>query len=739
MKELLVPVGSMESLMVAVHNGCDAVYLGGKRFGARAYANNFTDEEMLKAIKYCHLYGVKIYVTVNTLIYEEELLEVMNYLKFLYASGVDAVIIQDIGLIARTRRELPDLEIHASTQVHSTNNDTVQFLTDLGVKRVVLAREMSIDEIKTLDTNLELEVFIHGALCISYSGECLFSSMLLNRSGNRGTCAQICRLPFKMLRDNEEIKTKGDYLLSTRELNTSDFFKEIMESNIYSLKIEGRMKSPEYVGCVTSLYRDLMDKYYDGKEVIPDKQIMKDLMTIFNREYTKGYLFHASNRELMNIKTSNHLGVKIGEVVEVNKKYIKVKLSDKIYQGDGIRFMNAKEGMIANFIYDNKENLINHGSSGEIVAFANKFKVNVHDIVNKTLDSKLKDKYLNKEKKIPISMHIECSLNREMILRIKARNKEVEVRYGLVSKALKMPVMRNLINKQLNKLGNTPFVLNNLEMDVDDNIFINLKDLNELRRRGITGLTQALESRDIKKIVPMHIDKKEMPYRDEVQISLLARTEEQIRCGIDNNATRIYIPDKSLYEKYKILSNVYYRTNRVSDSAKNYSLITELGSLKRIGAGIGDYYLNICNHETIDYLSKYVELLTLSVELKDEEIRDIMNYYNNKCNVELLIYGTLELMLTKYCPLNLNVNKDKVCHVCQDNHKYYLKDRNEKKYRIINDMQGHYTHIMHYKPIDKRANKEYYYQLGIKNYRLELLDEDYETTKMLINSLNFNN
>ncbi|MDE6141019.1 MAG: U32 family peptidase, partial [Bacilli bacterium] len=282
MKELLVPVGSMESLNAAIHNGCDAVYLGGKKFGARAFATNFDDEEMLRAIKLCHLYGVKIYVTVNTLIHESELASVLDYLKFLYKSGVDAVIIQDIGLMASARREIPDLEIHASTQVHSTNSNTLKLLTDLGVKRVVLAREMSIDEINKLDTILEIEAFIHGALCISYSGQCLFSSVLMNRSGNRGSCAQVCRLPFKIIRDSEEIKTDGDYLLSTKELNTAEHFKEIMESNIYSLKIEGRMKGAEYVGCVTSLYRDLMDKYYRGEEVIPDKKIMKDLMTIFN-------------------------------------------------------------------------------------------------------------------------------------------------------------------------------------------------------------------------------------------------------------------------------------------------------------------------------------------------------------------------------------------------------------------------------------------------------------------------
>ena len=197
MKELLVPVGSMESLKVAIFSGADAVYLGGKRFGARAFAGNFDDTEMINAINLCHLYGVKIYVTVNTLIHESEMDEVIEYVKFLAINGVDAVIVQDIGLISLIHEVLPELDIHVSTQAHTTNESTLKFFESMGLSRVVMARETTIDEIDNMSTSLEIEAFIHGALCISYSGECLFSSILMNRSGNRGECAQICRLPFK--------------------------------------------------------------------------------------------------------------------------------------------------------------------------------------------------------------------------------------------------------------------------------------------------------------------------------------------------------------------------------------------------------------------------------------------------------------------------------------------------------------------------------------------------------------
>jgi len=211
--ELLVPAGNYETFKVAVHSGADAIYIGGKKFGARAFANNFSDEEMIKAIKYAHLYGVKVHVTVNTLINESELSNALEYLKFLYINGVDAVIIQDIGLISAAHNMFPDLEIHASTQMHNSNFNQIKFLESLGVKRVVFARELSIDEIDSIDTSLEKEIFIHGSLCVSYSGQCLFSSFILNRSGNKGECAGLCRLPYEIESSNKKIKTNGKYSL----------------------------------------------------------------------------------------------------------------------------------------------------------------------------------------------------------------------------------------------------------------------------------------------------------------------------------------------------------------------------------------------------------------------------------------------------------------------------------------------------------------------------------------------
>ena len=268
--ELLIPVGNKECLIAAIHNGADAVYLGGKKFGARAYSNNFDEQEMVEAIKLCHLYGVKIYVTVNTMIYNNEVEQVMNYLNFLYTNNVDAVIMQDNGMIELTRKTIPNLEIHVSTQAHNHNKPAIAHYKNIGCTRVVFDRESSLESINSIDVDIEKEVFVYGALCICYSGNCLMSALNGGRSANRGMCVGSCRLPYTLYKN--DIKQKEGYLLSTKDLNTLPNLKEILDKGIDSLKIEGRMKSKEYVSIVTKTYRKLIDNYYEGKDTILTKE-----------------------------------------------------------------------------------------------------------------------------------------------------------------------------------------------------------------------------------------------------------------------------------------------------------------------------------------------------------------------------------------------------------------------------------------------------------------------------------
>ena len=400
MKELLSPAGNMECLKAAVNNGADAIYLGGKTFGARAYAGNFSNEELKEAVNYAHLYGVKIYITVNTIIYNNEVDELIKYIEYLYKIGVDALIMQDIGMISLVRKVFPNMEVHASTQCHNHNYEGIKLLKELGVTRIVLDREMSLEEIENIDVDIEKEVFIHGALCNCYSGCCLFSFMNGGRSGNRGECTQVCRLPFKLIKNGKYIDTPNKYLLSTKELNTISNFDKLLDSDIVSFKIEGRMKSPSYVGYVTRLYRKLIDNHTN--KVTSEEE--NNLKILFNRDFTSGYLF---NDKVMNTSTSNHQGLEIGRVLEVTPKKIKIKVTNNLYQEDGIRFKNSNLGMIANFIYNEKDLLINTANKGDIIYLDNKINLKEKDILIKTSSGHLDEEILStSEKKIIITIDV---------------------------------------------------------------------------------------------------------------------------------------------------------------------------------------------------------------------------------------------------------------------------------------------------------------------------------------------
>ena len=590
MKELLVPVGNMDSLKAAVMNGADAIYLGGKRFGARAFAGNFSDEEMILAIHFAHLYGVKIYVTVNTIVFESELEDVYNYCLFLHKTGVDALIVQDLGLMYLLKRRLPNLEIHASTQVHNVSESGLRILEDLNVKRVVFAREHSLATIDSYKTSMEKEIFIHGALCVSYSGECLFSSVLLGRSGNRGECAQVCRLPYKLLENDEFIKTDSKYLLSTKELKTVSKFKEIMDSSVKSLKIEGRMKSPEYVACVTRLYRNLIDYYY-GKDDLRISEYEEDLKVIFNRQYTYGYLFNATNDEIINIHTSNHVGVHLGKVFKVTSKYIYIKLDSQLNQGDGIRINETNDGMIVNFLYDESLKLTNICKN--IAVIDKKIKASVGDSVNKTSDITVINKYRELPvRKVDIDVTFTHSGN-HATLEITDGINVVKKEANIVFPSKNISIKKEDIIKQLSKLGNTPFKIANISIGEFESKFINIKDLNAMRRNAVEELIFIRENS--KKEVIQRKDNEEMhknSLEEKLTLSVLVRNEEQLLKCL-TYFDRIYVIDGNLYNLYKDNPKIYYRGSRIYEKTniKN-TLATELGEIYD-GAKISDYFLNI--------------------------------------------------------------------------------------------------------------------------------------------------
>lgn len=737
--ELLSPVGNMEMLYQAIHNGADAVYLAGTLYGARKFAKNFTCEELAEAIGYAHLYGVKVYVTVNTLIYEDEFDDVIRYLLFLHQNGVDAVIVQDMGLIRVIREKFPNLEVHASTQCHNHNQEIVSLWKDLGVERVVLSREMSLEEIQSIDVDIEKEVFVYGALCVCYSGCCLFSSLNGGRSGNRGECVGSCRLPYRLVRNHEIVELPFSYLLSTKELNTIDHVKELIEAGIDSFKIEGRMKSPYYVGYVTKLYRMAIDLYYQGIDKKLSCEEINNLKKLFNREFTDGYLFQSS--DIMNIKSPNHLGIPIGKVSKVTKEKVFIQLDKEgVSQEDGIRFFDINKGMILNKLYDVNGLLVNHIDKGSIAVIDNKFSCMVHknELVLKTVDKKFieeLEKYSSK--KIGICMRLQCYLGKEMELEVSDGEHTVFSRLGMVESSLKREVTTYEIERQLHKLGNTPFVLEGIEIKKDDFIFVSLRDLNELRRNAIDKLICIRKGEKKRVLENSFVEKSLASFRDSrCCLNVLVRTEEQLKCCLEYQVDTIYVTDYSLYLKYQDLGNIFYRVKRVNSSYQDFGceklLVGELGSVHRYrknNALVGDYFLNVTNHYSIQFLNELgVERVTLSVELSDDKISSIMR---EEYPVELIIYGRLELMVMKSCPLKKCLHFCKECKNSKD--KFYLEDKFGNQFPMIRE--DCLTHIMHFEVVDKVDGMEKYLKMGIHNYRVELFDEEKLEVKKILDGV----
>lgn len=739
-RELLSPVGNMEMLKMAVANGCDAVYLGGKKFGARAYAANFTKEELKEAVFYCHMYGVKLYVTLNTMIYESELQEALNYLSFLYKIHVDAVIMSDLGLMRLSKEKFPDLEIHASTQCHTHNTEQLKILKELNVGRVVLAREVKEEDVHLFARDMEVEIFIHGALCISYSGQCLFSSLLLNRSGNRGECAQICRLPFELLKNGKPLQTEGKYLLSTKDLNTSSDFQSLLKLPITSFKIEGRMKSPSYVGYITKMYRRLIDDFEKNGECTLTPNDEKNAAVLFNRGFTKGRFFKAYDEHFMNQKTSNHQGILLGKVSSITKKQIQMKLDVDLTQGDGIRFLEEEKGMIVNFLYDCKGKLIHSAKKGDLVYVDNKVGILKSKTVLKTMDHVLEESILKTpEKKIPVSMKALVNLENGFQLSVSDGEHEIVVKKNIVFEAKNMPIMKEKIVNQLGKLGGSPFCSNAISVKVDDNVFVNIRDINEIRREAIEQLICKRVTRQDGKI--LNYERDILKCENTLGIYASVKTEEQLKTLLSLDVSGIYVDDYELYQKYREQNHVIFRTNRVNHLGKYpsdaYVLAGETGAISKFGDRVlsTDYFLNVANHASIDFLwSLGVKRICLSPEVPDSELKLLISKYPYGNPIELLIYGRLEVMVLDHCLLRMNVKHEGVCKVCKCCDKYALRDRNGAIYPIWVS-KNHRTHIFYHSVRDVSAKAFNYYEMGISNFRLDFVFEDSDTIKQIVKQL----
>ncbi len=715
-KELLSPAGDMESLLEAIHNGADAVYLAMKSFGARKFAKNFSKEEIIEAIKLCHLYGVRIYVTMNTLVKESEVEDFLEQVKYLHINGVDAIIMQDFGMISLVRKIYPNLEIHASTQANNSSLDTIKMFYEMGVKRVVVSRELTLEEIKQINFPIEIETFIHGALCICYSGNCLMSSMIGTRSGNRGECAGSCRLKYA-LKDNDKT-SPYEYLLSTKELNTSTKFSSLLNSNITSFKIEGRMKSAEYVGFITKFYRNIIDN-----RNINLKEEIEKLKVLFNRKFTEGNLFKTD--DLMNTKSPNHIGIEIGKVLEVTNKYIKIKLTKELNQEDGIRFNESNSGMIVNFLYDKNMKLTNSVKANDIAYIDNKVDLKRKDTIYKTIDKKLVDSLKKYDlKKIPVKYKVIAKCGSNLSIKISDGENEIIKEGSTVEKSKTSPITKERIEIQLKKLGNTPFITNDINIEMDNDIFISIGEINEIRRYLTNSLID-IRSNYKKDVIEEKVDFKNIEVKKESGMVATCYKETQLLKCLSMGFIRIYVKDINLYEKYKNHKEVYYYVERntfnISNNLVEKNLVSEYLILKKDNI-IGNYFLNIYNSYSAYYLlEKGFKNICLSVELDSNEQIEIIKALKNKfkidINPEILVYGRCENMIIKGNILNIT----------NDKYRYSLLDLRKREFKVY--FENNKTYIL-----DSKTQS-----VNIKSpsviKRFDFYDEDDKTIEKIVNEL----
>ena len=499
MVELLSPVGDFECLKAAVQNGANSVYFGADIFSARAFATNFSLEDLEKAIQYAKIRGVKTHLTLNTLVTDTEFESAMNVAKKAYEFGIDAIIVQDLGLAMALMRAFPDLPIHGSTQMTVHNLNGALELQELGFKRVVLARELSVNEIDYIckNTNIEIETFIHGALCISYSGQCLFSSMLGGRSGNRGKCAGPCRLPFELLENNKTINS--GYLLSTRDLCGLEFIPDLIRAGVKSFKIEGRMKSPEYVATVTRIYRKYIDLALSDNEYVIDENDKKELLQVFNRGMSSsGHLSNEANRNLVFKEKPNNMGLFLGKIQKYNHKkgYITVKLNEPIGIGDTISIEKEQGTYTISELMDTNIKNIKFTEIGQTVVIGRmkgniKLGNQIHKMSSKKLNLLAQNSCSKENRKVLLNCHIVIKENKPISITVTSASnielyKGLKIHYTsdiIPLKAKTRPMDKNTIISQFSKTGSTPYAFKTLDIDLDHNVFIpKLSTLNDLRR-----------------------------------------------------------------------------------------------------------------------------------------------------------------------------------------------------------------------------------------------------------------
>ena len=702
--ELLAPAGSYEGLQAVVKAGADAVYIGGSMFGARAFANNPQQDEMLEAIDYAHIHGKQIYLTVNTLLKNKELYgQLYDYLAPYYQQGIDAVIVQDLGVLSFLKKEFPNLSIHASTQMAVTGARGAELLKEAGVSRIVTARELSLKEIYEIyqKTGMEIESFVHGALCYCYSGMCLFSSMLGGRSGNRGRCAQPCRLPYTAYKDKQQISREDQsYLLSPKDMCTIDILPEILQAGVYSLKIEGRMKRPEYAAGVTSIYRKYLDLYEKNPKnyevTAEDKQMLLDL---YQRDgFNQGY-YHSHNGKEM------------------------------------IAVVNQKE--------QNKKQKIT-GKRNEV------------------LFEQLKKEYLDTKKQEKINGNFILFANSPAILDLDFQDIHVQVMGETVEEAVKQPLSADRVEKQMRKTGQTPFVFDTLEIMTDEAGFLPMQSINELRRQGLEELQKEILKK-YRRELPERTQKNRVKNSETSEkmpvFYASVETREQLEAVLEEKDIQGVYCHISMFDKKQLWKEAFETMYQVHKREKEFYLalpymlrdgqlmdmeqeflkmaeqcegflvrnLEELGYLSKLGLlekAVTDYSVYTFNDNAKNTLDEWgVMRTTVPLELNGKEIhaRD-----NEKS--EMIIYGYYPMMISAQCI-------KKTCGKCDKKSGFVkLKDRYGKYFLTKTFCDFCYNVIYNSVPTGFLEEAQQILGEGFESLRLNFTSETKEEVKNLLDT-----
>ncbi|HEX2926473.1 MAG TPA: U32 family peptidase [Ruminiclostridium sp.] len=784
--ELLAPAGTYDAFLAAIENGADAVYLGGKLLNARQFAGNFEEEELERALDYAHTRDARVFLTMNTLVLDSEMQEAVEYAARVYEKGVDAFIVQDLGLAANLKKLIPDVTIHASTQMTTYSKEGIKALEAMGFGRIVLARELSLGEIKTvcMETPLEVEVFVHGALCICYSGQCLMSSMIGGRSGNRGKCAQPCRLPYSILKDGRELN--NGYLMSPKDICFIDNLADLAHAGVTSLKIEGRMKSPEYVANVVGTYRKYLDLIYEendgqqGRHNVAQEDLHR-LLQSFNRGgFSKGYLLGKKGPEMMAYEKPKNWGTPLGTVISQDRSTnsVQIKLDSLLGMGDGIeiwsgnKFAESPGGIITKIVKDRQ--LVRKAQKGDTV-WVSVIKGNVQkgSSVFKTSDKEMLEEaastYAKGSRKSRITAHFLMKFGQAPVLTLKDAYGNSVSASGeqFPQKAVNKPLTRERITEQLKKMGSTPYEVEDINLEIDEGAVIPVSELNNIRRSA-AELLERKRILSFKKSL-FKLDKKEIKLfsyfpgnvKDKRKKQKVSALFYDCPSGMDFSrldVDRVYLPLLEMIgnndagqakiirgtgkEVFSYIPSVikgnytellYKNLSKVSESVDGflagspaaYEIIREkLGNNVPV---VGDYTLNILNSSSLQKLKELgFSGGMLSYELNLSQIGSII--YPENFQAELGTYGKIPVMTSEYCPIGGSVGncEPAKCNKLCRKGVYHLSDRKGALFLIKSDCIDCRSTVFNSNTLFAPELMEQISKTGVDYIRLSFADERLE-------------